>query len=168
MRLALLLAGASILTAPAAARQPPRVARSSATSAHVWRVRKPLRAIGVWTIAMIEPVDILPTGKPIKNLTRAAYRLSLRPEPAPDGNPKYRYTLPQRGSRHITGHIDLCADLICEGDKQIEFFPKPRYSQDGTQCLLGRITTLADRNVRYHALNLATENNLTTDKQSPH
>ena len=118
-----------------------------------WRVRKPARGSYVWSIEMIRPEQLRPQGDPGSSLSRDGYLFALR-EAGGEGNSNlYRFTLPQQGNSYSSGDIDLCKDLDC-GANEISFFSHPRYSKDGSQCILAKLKTLSG-DVRYLALVIA-------------
>ncbi len=156
MKLAFLVVGGLLMAGPIGAQvqQPPNTAEiSKILGIKTWRVRKPWRAHDIWSIEMIGLDKVKPEGDPGSSLTRRGYLLALRESEDSGSNNTYRFTLPQQALSYSSGVIDLCKDLDC-GATEISFFPHPRYSKDGSQCLLAKLKTL-DGTVRYLALVLA-------------
>jgi hypothetical protein len=155
--LALILASVLIIlssSADAQVQRPPSNAEiSKILGIKTWRVRKPLRGHDIWSIEMIHAENLRPEGDPGSALTHSTYLFALR-EVGGEGHAElYRFTLPQQGSSYSSGDIDLCKDLDC-GATEITFFPRPRYSKDGKQCILATLKTLSG-DVRYLALVVA-------------
>lgn len=122
---------------------------------HTWRVRKPLQVHRIWDIKMIDSSEVKPPGEPGSSLSRQGYLLALRDLGRSSGGTKVAFTLPQEGTSYSSGEFDLAGDLKSSGQVNIEYFPRPRYSRDGSQCLIGKVTSAEDGTFRYIALVLA-------------
>jgi hypothetical protein len=81
--------------------------------------------------------------------------LSFRDFDQSTSNAKVLFVLPQQAESFSTGDFDLTGDLPPDDQLNIEYYERPRYSADGTQCLIGQVTDAMNGQVRYIALMLA-------------
>jgi len=138
------------------AQRPPTTAEiARILGIRIWQVRKPWRLHRIWDIQMIPASSVKPQGNPGSKLTQKTYMLAFRDFDQSTGNAKVLFTLPQQAKSYSSGDFDLTGDLPADDQLNIEYFSRPRYAKDGTQCVIGQVTDAMNGQIRYIALVLA-------------
>jgi hypothetical protein len=115
----------------------------------VLRVHFPVTHNGQWTITVLKSKEVKTYKTRSVGLTTKVGLLAFR-ETEKEG--AYQFTLPEANGGFSQGKLDICKEIECGGQHEIEWFKAPRYSADGTQCLLAKISVLESGEIAYLAL----------------
>jgi hypothetical protein len=102
-----------------------------------FRVYAPEAVNYVWDIKMLRKTQLLPSGPKPLGLTKYTGLLSFRDV----GDRVYEFTLPERQGRYSQGKFDICKGIECGGQTSIHWLKQPRYSANGSQCVLAEFTS---------------------------
>jgi hypothetical protein len=115
----------------------------------VFRVHFPLSHNGQWTISVLKPKEVKISNTRSVGLTTTLGLFAFRET---EKESVYQYTLPEAKGVFSQGKLDICKEIECGGQHDIEWFKTPRYSADGTQCLLAKISVFESGEIAYLAL----------------
>jgi hypothetical protein len=90
---------------------------------------------------VLKPDQLKRTGIQPKGLSAPTALLSLQER----ANGVYQFTLPERRGAFSQGEFELCKVVSCEGQWSVKWLKTPRYSVDGSQCILAEFTNLSDQ-----------------------
>ena len=94
----------------------------------------------VWDIKVLKQSEVKPLGKPDRPGSPGLGLIALRDI----GNDVYEFTLPERGGAFSQGKFELCKEIECAGQYSTRWLKLPKYSFDGTQCLLAEFENLGE------------------------
>jgi hypothetical protein len=94
----------------------------------------------VWNIEVVNKKDVRAVGQPKNGLWAGIGLLALRDI----GNDVYEFTLPEHSGAFSQGKFELCKQVECAGQYSLKWLKSPRYSLDGTQCLLAEFEKLGE------------------------